>query len=61
MVQVSDEHTICATLNKLYTWGDYSLNDFASSNKDVFKTVKNVSIPQGRLDKIHAHNKFTVV
>jgi hypothetical protein len=61
MVQVSDEHTICSTINKVYTWGDYTLDDFMSSDKDRFKTIRPMPAPQGRLEKIHAHNKFTVL
>lgn len=60
-VQVSDEHTICATLNKVYTWGDYCLDDFISPSSDRFKTIRPLAVPQGRLEKAHAHNKFTVV
>jgi myosin V len=32
-----------------------------SKDKDRFKTVKALTIPPGRLEKVHAHNKFTVV
>lgn len=59
-VQVSDDHTLCATLNKVYSWGNFSLHDFIE-NPSKCKTVKALSVPQGRLEKIHAHNNFSII
>lgn len=32
-----------------------------SNDSELFKTVKAMAIPPGRLEKVHAHNKFTVI
>jgi hypothetical protein len=32
-----------------------------SNDQDKFKSIKALAVPPGFLEKVHAHNKFTVV
>ena len=63
MLDVSDNITVASTLNKVYTWGDLKFNDFDPETQgyESWKKVKNVSLPSGRINKVHAHQNFSVV
>ena len=63
MVDVSDTETIACTLNKAYVWGDVHFENFEperSSYKNWNK-INSLQTPPGRINKIHAHNRFSVV
>ena len=63
MVDVSDATTIASTLNKAYTWGDLHFDDFDpdSPSYQSWKTINMVQLPPGKIHKVHAHSKFSVV
>ena len=63
MLNVSDTQTIVSTLNKVYVWGDLHFDDFdpEKPSYESWKNVMQVQLPQGKIHKVQAHNKYVMV
>lgn len=65
-VDVSDEHTVCATINRVYSWGvvDFSLEKDVDSSTFTPRRdgVETIPLPNGsNLEQVIAGAQFTAV